>query len=193
MTAAAPPPHNAPNALPGPLPAAWRERMQGAGLRQTQATRRVLALFLQDPQWSPTHAEVLERLEALQPLQAHPDALPGSRATSSTPHAVNRVTLYRLLDRLSDCGILDRHADAHARSWRFTLRPQEASDSAGAATPVMPRFECDACHRQFRLNDASEPTRDVADQLLKSLEALGHHGQRIDLAIHGTCSGCSPD
>ena len=179
--------------------------MQGAGLRQTQATRRVLGLFLHDPQWSPTHAEVLERLEALQALRAHPEAdpeaepdtppdeLPGSRATTPTTRAINRVTLYRLLDRLSECGILDRHADAHARSWRFTLRSQEAPDGAGASPPVLPRFECDACHRQFRLNEASEPTRDVADQLLKSLEALGHHGQRIDLAIHGTCAGCSPD
>ncbi len=154
--------------------------MQGARLRHTQATGRVLALFLQDLQWSPTHAEVQEKLEQEQ-------APPGQPA----PPPVNRVTLYRLLDRLSDCGILERHPDVHARSWRFTVRPLSAH---GAQAPAMlPRFECDACHRQFRLNEASEPTRDVADQLLKSLQALGHHGERIDLAIHGTCSGCSPE
>lgn len=161
------------------LPAAWRARMQVAGLRQTQATRRVLALFLEDPQWSPTHAEVKDRLEQG----------PGATANAAPP-PVNRVTLYRLLERLSECGILERHADASARSWRFTLRPDQDAD--GASPALLPRFECDACHRQFRLNDASEPTRDVADQLLRSLQALGHHGERIDLAIHGTCAGCTP-
>lgn len=172
-----------------PLPSAWRERMQGAGLRQTRATRQVLALFMEDPHWSPTHAEVLEKLEGLE--REGGDQVGRSGRTALRP--VNRVTLYRLLDRLSDCGILDRHPDAHARSWRFTLRPTDAACGPGTGAPVLPRFECDACHRQFRLNEASEPTRDVADHLLKSLEAMGHHGQRIDVAIHGTCAGCSPD
>jgi Fur family ferric uptake transcriptional regulator len=32
---------------------------------------------------------------------------------------INRVTLYRLLDRLAACGVLQRHADDGARTWRF--------------------------------------------------------------------------
>jgi Fur family ferric uptake transcriptional regulator len=55
---------------------------------------------------------------------------------------------------------------------------------------VVPRFECDACHRQFRLAQASPPTQAVADQLLKALATQGHQGQRVDLSIHGTCNVC---
>ncbi|MFP5325402.1 MAG: Fur family transcriptional regulator, partial [Gammaproteobacteria bacterium] len=55
-----------------------------------------------------------------------------------------------------------------------------------------PRFECDACHRQFRLTEASDSTRQVARDLFSTLARLGHKGQRVDLSIHGTCAGCTP-
>lgn len=84
---------------------------------------------------------------------------------------VSRVTLYRLLDRLASTGLLTRHADDLARTWRYAL-------AAGGGLPVdpdqvVPRFECDACHRQFRLAQASPPTQAVADQLLKALATQG--------------------
>ncbi|MDT4889574.1 hypothetical protein FQZ97_1262840 [compost metagenome] len=56
---------------------------------------------------------------------------------------------------------------------------------------ALPRFECDACHRQFRLTDASEPTRAVTHDLFAALARLGHHGERVDVSIHGTCAGCA--
>lgn len=138
-----------------------------AGLRRTKATRAVLQLFLTDGSWSATHADV--------------DA-----ALRTQGLDVNRVTLYRLLDRLASTGLLARHADDAARTWRYAL----ASDTTGADGGVVPRFECDACHRQFHLTEASPPTQAVADQLLKTLATLGHHGQRVDLSIHGTCNVC---
>ncbi len=149
------------------LDAQTLERLHQAGLRLTQATRAVLTLFAADAGWSPTHAEVHDAL-----------------ARQGT--APNRVTLYRLLDRLAACGVLDRHADGQGRAWRFSLAPL-ASDEAAA-----PRFECDACHRQFRLAEAGAPTRAVADELLRTLAALGHKGERVDFAVHGTCAGCDP-
>lgn len=138
-----------------------------AGLRRTKATRAVLQLFVADGSWSATHADVEAALQA-QGLD------------------VNRVTLYRLLDRLASTGLLSRHADDTARTWRYAL-PAEA---IGTDQSVVPRFECDACHRQFRLTQASPPTQAVADELLKALATLGHHGQRVDLSIHGTCNVC---
>lgn len=144
-------------------------RLRAAGLRLTAATRAVLTLFANDPAWSPTHAEVHEALER-QGL------------------VVNRVTLYRLLDRLAGCGVLHRHTDAQERAWRFTPSAVSESDEAGWAS----RFECDACHRQFRLGQAGESTRAAAETLLQALAAMGHRGQRVDLAIHGTCAGCEP-
>jgi Fur family ferric uptake transcriptional regulator len=138
-----------------------------AGLRRTRATRAVLRLFVADGSWAATHADVEVALTA-QGL------------------AVNRVTLYRLLDRLAATGLLSRHADDAARTWRYALAPEVANGDGS----VVPRFECDACHRQFRLTEASPPTQAVADQLLKTLASLGHQGQRVDLSIHGTCNVC---
>lgn len=138
-----------------------------AGLRRTRATLAVLHLFVSDACWSATHAEVALALEQHQGLM------------------LNRVTLYRLLDRLAACGVLQRHADDDARTWRYGL-------AASGEEALAPRFECDACHRQFRLTEASEPTQAVARDLFRTLARLGHQGQRVDLSIHGTCAGCVP-
>ena len=148
------------------VPDELQARLEQAGLRRTLATRAVLGLFLANPQGSVTHAQAQQSLTA--------------RGLD-----INRVTLYRLLDRLASCGVLQRHADDGARTWRFSLAdaPQDG---------VVPRFECDACHRQFRLTEAGEPTRQVASDLFRTLASLGHQGLRVDLSIHGTCAGCIP-
>lgn len=147
----------------------WLNR---AGLRRTQATRAVMHLFVADAAWLPTHAEVEAALQ-LQGVE------------------VNRVTLYRLLDRLASVGLLARHVDEATRAWRFALAMSLVADNREMdAGGVVPRFECDACHRQFRLTDASPPTQAVADHLLKTLASLGHQGQRVDLSVHGTCKVC---
>lgn len=141
-----------------------------AGLRRTRAARAVLGLFVADGALSLTHADVESAL-GLQGL------------------SVNRVTLYRLLDRLATAGLLSRQADQGARTWRFSLAPEALGVGAGELG-VVPRFECDACHRQFHLAEASPPTQAVAEQLLKTLATLGHQGQRVDLSVHGTCAVC---
>jgi len=147
------------------VPAALQARLERAGLRRTLATRAVLGLFLANPQGTLSHAQTLASLTA--------------RGLD-----INRVTLYRLLDRLAACGVLQRHADDGARTWRFGLADTEEG--------LAPRFECDACHRQFRLTEASAPTRAVATDLFRTLASLGHQGQRVDLSIHGTCARCVP-
>ena len=152
---------------PEPLavPAEIQSRLERAGLRRTLATRAVLGLFLAQPltQWS--HSQALAAL-VVRGLD------------------VNRVTLYRLLDRLAACGVLRRHADDGARTWRYGL--------ANTGDGLAPRFECDACHRQFRLTEASAPTRAVASDLFRTLAGLGHQGLRVDVSIHGTCASCRP-
>lgn len=157
------------------LPAldAW---LSAAGLRRTRATLAVMQLFASDASWSATHADVEQALRA--------------RGLE-----VNRVTLYRLLDRLAHSGLLARHADDPTRTWRFALASgvlwPNSPAADGAVGSVVPRFECDACHRQFHLTEASPPTQAVAEQLLQALASLGHQGQRVDLAVHGTCAGCA--
>ncbi|MBW8316141.1 MAG: Fur family transcriptional regulator, partial [Hydrogenophaga sp.] len=114
------------------VPAEIQARLERAGLRRTLATRAVLGLFLANPQGTLSHAQALASLTA--------------RGLD-----INRVTLYRLLDRLAACGVLQRHANDDARTWRYGL----ADTDEGLA----PRFECDACHRQFRLVEGSAPTQ----------------------------------
>jgi len=143
------------------VPAAIQTRLEAAGLRRTLATRAVLGLFLAQPLGGLTHAQALNALTA--------------RGLD-----INRVTLYRLLDRLAVCGVLQRQTDDQARTWRFSLAPLDVSPDEGAP----PRFECDACHRQFPMADASELARD----LLRTLARQGHRGEQV--AVHGTCSDC---
>lgn len=150
------------------VPPAIQSRLEAAGLRRTLATRAVLGLFLALPPGGLTHAQALNALTA--------------RGLD-----INRVTLYRLLDRLAACGVLQRHTDDQARTWRFSLAPIEA-DRSGQG--LLPRFECDACHRQFRLAEAGEPTRAATQDLLRAFARLGHQGQRVDVSIHGTCASC---
>ena len=151
---------------PVPVPAEIQSRLEGAGLRRTLATRAVLGLFLVRPVVGLTHAQSLAAL------------------TARGLH-INRVTLYRLLDRLASCGVLQRQTDDQ-RTWRFSLAPL----STDVSPDVAPRFECDACHRRFALLDASEPTRTATHDLFRALEQMGHTGARVDLAIHGTCASC---
>lgn len=138
--------------------------LERVGLRRTRAAIAVLDLLQAEPERSLTHAEV-------------------EAALKSRDVSVNRVTLYRLLERLVSAGVLDKHSDDVDRAWRFGLCCAEPGQS-------LPRFACDACHRHFSLPEASGPTRAAADQILSALSSLGHMGQRIDLSIHGTCSGC---
>ena len=150
------------------VPPEIQTRLEQAGLRRTLATRAVLGLFLARPLGGLTHAQALAALTA--------------RGLD-----INRVTLYRLLDRLAGCGVLLRQAD-ESRNWRFTLA---LAAPAAREEGTLPRFECDACHRRFELTDASEPTRAVTHDLFAALARLGHHGERVDVSIHGTCAGCA--
>ena len=146
---------------PVAVPPHIQTRLEAAGLRRTLATRAVLGLFLAQPHGGLTHAQALNALTA--------------RGLD-----INRVTLYRLLDRLAACGVLQRQTDDQARTWRFSLAPLDPNPDEG--TP--PRFECGACHRQFPMADASELARD----LLRTLASQGHRGEQV--AVHGTCADC---
>jgi Fur family ferric uptake transcriptional regulator len=147
------------------VPLELQARLERAGLRRTLATRAALGLFLTSPQGMYTHAQALSALQA--------------RGLD-----VNRVTLYRLLDRLAACGVLQRHADDGARTWRYS--------DADLDQGQVPRFDCDACHRQFRVAEGSAHTQAAASDLLRTLASLGHQGLRVDVAVHGTCAGCLP-
>ncbi len=149
------------------LPAPIVARMAAAGLRRTLATRVVLGLFLGAPDAVLTHTQVASLVQA--------------RGVT-----VNRVTLYRLLDRLVACGVLRRQTGQESRSWHFALA---RADDAGERLRA-PRFECDRCHRSLWLDSAGSEARAWASDLLDRLVRQGHRGTWAELAIHGICADC---
>jgi Fur family ferric uptake transcriptional regulator len=149
------------------VPDHLQARLQAAGLRRTLATRAVLGVFLARTGQGLTHAQVLQALR----LRGH------------TP---DRVTLYRLLERLAACGVLARHSDGR-RTWRFTLLAD--GPHARVAGPS-PRFECRRCGQERVLSDAPAAGQRLWRDWLRALAAQGEQVERIDLALHGVCARC---
>jgi Fur family ferric uptake transcriptional regulator len=138
------------------------------GLRRTAAARLVLGWLLAHPDISYTHAQ----------LQA---ALSGEG-----PSALDRVTLYRLIDRLTQAGMLLCRVDAK-RVRRYQAMP--------ASVHAMPHFECQSCHRDSPLAGALMGNADdlerAAQSALAALNALGYQGLSMDFAVRGVCADCA--
>ena len=142
------------------------------GLRRTHAARRVLGWLLAHPDTSYTHAQ----------LQA---ALVGEGYTADTA-PLDRVTLYRLIDRLTQVGLLLCRVDA-SRVRRYQAMP--------AGVHAMPHFECQSCHRDSPLETALQSSADdldkAAQSALEALKALGYQGMSLDFAVRGVCADCA--
>lgn len=137
-------------------------------MRSTRATRAVMALWERRADALLSEAEVEAALHA-QDVQ------------------VNRVTVYRLLDRLAAAGVLRRSVDA-SRVARYG-RPVQGSASEGDAAA---HFECADCHSAFRLGgEGGEPLQAALLQLQQALAASGLQGQAIDVSVTGLCQDCS--
>lgn len=154
------------------------------GLRRTSAARRVLGWLLAHPDTSYTHAQ-------LQAALAGRDEQPGLRikfatAKQSDNVALDRVTLYRLIDRLTQVGLLLCRVDA-SRVRRYQAMP--------AGVHAMPHFECQSCHRDSPLATALQAsTHDLeraAETALEALKALGYQGMSLDFAVRGVCADCA--
>jgi Fur family ferric uptake transcriptional regulator len=137
------------------------------GLRRTSAARRVLGWLLAHPATSYTHAQLQA---ALAGEGGQADALP-----------LDRVTLYRLIDRLAQVGLLLCRVDAH-RVRRYQAMP--------ASVQAMPHFECRSCHRDSPLAATRDLER-AAKSALEALKALGYQGMSLDLAVRGVCADCA--
>lgn len=156
---------------PSPIPAHMQARLKQSGLRRTLATRALLGLFLASPEGVFSHAQVFQALSA--------------RGVN-----MNRVTLYRLLHRLLSCGLLERCAD-HTKTTRagyFSLAQGGAQSSLDPA--IAPRFECRICGQHWQLAPVVGQTRAVADEVCRTLAALGHRAEGLAVCVRGTCAAC---
>jgi Fur family transcriptional regulator, ferric uptake regulator len=97
-------------------------------------------------------------------------------------HAVDRVTVYRVLEWLVNKGMAHRIA-GDDRVWRFMVNPQraQASDEPRAAHGHHAHFTCEACGHTVCLEKA--PKFDL--RLPK-----GFRSTEIDLHVRGRCAHC---
>ena len=137
------------------------------GLRRTAAAHLVLGWMLAHPDTSYTHAQ----------LQA---------ALSDAAEALDRVTLYRLIDRLAQVGLLLCRVDSQ-RVRRYQAMP--------ASVHAMPHFECQSCHRDSSLSNALHASATDLDRAaqtaIETLKALGYQGLSLDFAVRGVCIDCA--
>ena len=142
------------------------------GLRRTSAARLVLGWLLAHADTSYTHAQ----------LQA---ALQGD-STLTQGITLDRVTLYRLIDRLTQVGLLLCRVDVN-RVRRYQAMP--------ASVHAMPHFECQSCHRDSPLSGALKAnTLDLeraAQTAIEALKALGYQRMSMNFAVRGVCVECA--
>lgn len=138
------------------------------GLRRTAAARRVLGWLLAHPDTTYTHAQLQTAL------------------SGEGPSALDRVTLYRLIDRLTQVGLLLCRVDA-SRVRRYQAMP--------VSVHAIPHFECQSCHRDSPLAGALMANADdlerAAQSALAALRALGYQGLSMDFAVRGVCADCA--
>lgn len=145
--------------------------LRAHGLRRTAAARRVLGWFLAHPDTSYTHAQLLLALQG---------------ATPEAGEALDRVTLYRLIDRLTQVSLLLCRVDSQ-RVRRYQAMPESVK--------AMPHFECQTCHRDSPLVGALQANafdlEAAAQNALQALKALGYQDMQLDLAVRGVCADCA--
>jgi Fur family transcriptional regulator, ferric uptake regulator len=138
------------------------------GLRRTAIARTVLGWLLAHADTTYNHAQLLEALQV------------------DTAQPLDRVTLYRLIDKLTLAGLLLCRVDA-ARVRRYQAMP--------ASVKALPHFECQSCHQDRPLAGALKANavdlEKAAQAALQALKALGYQGMSMDFAVRGVCASCA--
>jgi Fur family ferric uptake transcriptional regulator len=140
----------------------WPARLRELGLRSTALSVAVL--------------ECLERID----LPRSHDELARDLAATGNGEKVDRVTLYRILDRLTTAGLLSRIQGSDRVSRHALAQHQGASGY----------FECDQCHSISALPDDPE-LAGVLARIERKLSRRGVHSTNSAVTIHGTCRDCS--
>jgi len=142
------------------------------GLRRTAAARLVLGWLLAHPDTSYTHAQLQMALS--------------DDGASASSVSLDRVTLYRLIDRLTQVGLLLCRVDSQ-RVRRYQAMP--------TSVRAIPHFECQHCHRDSPLSGALQANaadlEKAAAMALEVLKALGYKDMSMDFAVRGLCVDCA--
>lgn len=135
----------------------WKQTLRSLGLRATSSTLATLQCLEHSSQ-AISHDDLTQQLGEQSP---------------------DRVTLYRILERLIQVGLVQRYTDS-SRIQRFALSQR---DSVGL-------FECDNCHHVLPIQQ--DPALEEAIKMVK--QHLSGHGmteRAITLSSHGICPDCN--
>ncbi len=147
------------------LPPDLSHRLRKAGLRRTLPVRAVLGALQARAPEALTHAQIMALLAA-RGLQVH------------------RVTVYRLLDRLARCGVVQRHTDPDTRTWCYALVPAQSQ-------PWSVDFACNRCGARFALAATHLDCSPVIEAARAVAVAAGHATHSAHVCLRGTCASCS--
>ena len=137
-----------------------------AGMRATKAVQAMLALLPAQPVGGWTEA----RVEA---------------ALHDHGVQVNRVTVYRALDRLVQAGVLQRTVDVTRITRYLVVAPAQAAQPA-------PQLECRACHQHFKLGEGSAAVQSALQALRQALaQSAGIANPTLDINVQGECAQCA--
>ena len=130
--------------------------IRGTGARLTAARVQILHILL-NAGHALTHGEVEEAL--------------------GRDRSIDRVTVYRVLDWLTESGLAHRITDSR-RVWRFNAATDGHRDEHA-------HFTCTCCTRTICLDDGAA--------LRAPPLPAGFHPQHIDVTVRGLCDECTHD
>ena len=135
----------------------WQQTLRSNGLRSTSSTIATLRCFETSTQ-ALSHDDLTRQLGKTAP---------------------DRVTLYRILERLMQAGIVQRYTDS-TRIQRFSLTQRAA----------IGLFECDNCHHVIPIEQDAE-LKAALDIVKSHLSGQGMTDRETTLSSHGICPDCN--
>jgi Fur family ferric uptake transcriptional regulator len=138
----------------------WALVLRNKGLRATQNAVAVLRL-----------------LSTLKLPYSH-DEIHLALTEQTTKDEIDPVTLYRILDRLHQVGLIEKSLGSD-RIWRFRSSNKNALEY----------FECDSCHQHFHL-PAQSPLLEILKKLNSQLKSQAVADFAISLSVQGKCKDC---
>jgi Fur family ferric uptake transcriptional regulator len=161
------------NSIAAEIPPTGRQRAENmlrqAQVRVTDARLSVLEVLL-DTHSALSHLEIQDALQQL-----------------------DRVTLYRALDCLTDAGLAHK-ITGDDRIFRYSTGNEKQTVNAQPGVQHQhAHFKCSLCARVFCLDD-EQPESSLKEQLQATLQttlAKGFQNHDIELTIKGWCADCS--
>lgn len=99
---------------------------------------------------------------------------------------VNRVTVYRALDRLAAAGLLQRTVDSQRTTRYWVVH--------ASAAPLSAHMECKACHQTMPLDESAAAIQAALLALRQAVaQTTGSCSTTLDVTVQGQCGDCTTE